>query len=162
MVKVVVDDRRGLVQESGSGNMVLDNVPLQLKSSGGSLALKSVSTDKNVAAATTLEYANAIPANSIVVGVKVTCITPAVRAGGPVNLTKIGLDGTDGAFDSGLTVDMKTAGTNAIIGAGPVDTAAGFKFYAAADDALLTFDNAPDGPSPVGVIRLTVYYHELS
>ena len=48
MVKVVVDASRGLVQESGSGNMVLDNVPLQVKSSGGSVALKSVSTDLNV------------------------------------------------------------------------------------------------------------------
>ena len=161
MVKVVVDDRRGLVQESGTGNMILEeNVALQVKSSGGSVALKSVSTDKNVAAATTLEYASAIPANSIVVGVKVTCITPAVRAGGAVNLTNIGLDGTADAFDTGLTVDMKTAGTSAIIGAGPVDTAAGFKFYAAADDALLTLSNAPD--DTVGVIRLTVYYHELS
>ncbi len=160
MVKVVVDDRRGLVQESGSGNMVLDNVPLQVKSNGGSVALKSVSTDLNVATATTLEYPSAIPANSIVVGVKVTCITPAVRAGGAVNLTDIGLDGTADAFDTSLTANMKIAGTSAIIGAGPVDTAAGFKFYAAADDALLTFSNAPD--DTVGVIRLTVYYYELS
>ena len=160
MVKVVVDDHRGLVQESGSGNMVLDNVPLQVKSSGGSVALKSVSTDLNVADATTLDFTDAIPANSIVVGVKVSVLVAAVRAGGVVQMTKIGLDGDDDAFDSSLTTDMKTVGTTAIIGAGPVDTAVGFKYYAAADTVRLTFGNAPD--DTVGKLRLTVYYHELS
>tara|TARA_Y100000592_G_C5408714_1_gene287004 strand:+ start:553 stop:1038 length:486 start_codon:yes stop_codon:yes gene_type:complete len=161
MVKVVVDDRRGLVQESGSGNMVLDNIPLQVKSSGGSVTVKSVSTDKNVATSTVQDYTDAIPANSIVVGVKVTCITPCV-AGGAVNLTDIGIvTGPDvDAFATGLTADMKTANTAAIIGGGPVDTGAGYKFYAAAESVRLTLSGAPSDTT--GVLRLTVYYYDLS
>lgn len=172
MPKVEVTNKKGLVQSPGGGDLVLKDAGLDcrdaatVRAAGGSIALKSVAHEKNVAAATTLDFADVIPADSIPLAFKVEVVTGAVRAGGACAITDIGLDSPGGgaadpdAFATGLSIDAKTVGAKDIAGGGPVDTAAGFKFWAATEGVRLTFNNAPD--DTVGKVRLTVYYYQLS
>ena len=167
MPKVEITNKKGLVQSAGGGDVVLKDGGLDLRESlktqaaGGSFALKAVSSDANVNAANALiDFAGAIPADSVVIAVKIEVLTAVAQAAEACTITKIGLDGDDDAFASGLSLDAETAGTKDIFGAGPVDTGAGFAFASAADTARVTLSHTPD--DAVGKLRLTVFYFQLS
>ena len=170
MPKVEITNKKGLVQSPGGGDVVLKDAGIDLRgeakviSGGGSIALKAASSEANTTAASVnVDFTDAIPADSIVVGLKLEVITAVTDADAdPCTISQIGiLTGPDtDAFATGLSLDAEAAGTVDIFGAGMADTGAGFKFYSAAETVRVTLASAADDTA--GKLRLTVYYYQLA
>ena len=172
MVKVVIDNAKGLVQSAGTGvtikngNVNITGVDesggLSLTNATGSTPLQLLSKRETITVAngstTADSSASFIPADCLVVAAAVSVVT-ASAGGNNVNITDIGTDGDADLFNeaAGNTLDINTAGgvmmgtSNAKVGS----------LFTAADAMRVTYGNIGT-QTTAAVLGITIWYYDLS
>jgi len=190
MVKVVIDDAKGLVQSAGGGVEVNNNLALN-----GATTLQGASTvrgDQGYASVSggtvvtlrckreTLTMANGttttdsaagfIPANSLVIACGLTIATPGAGGNHGVNITDWGLDGDADFFNvvnGGATIATDAAAGTAKIGCCDSNVSisdaqkAAAQFFLAADAVRLTHGNVGTQTTACQV-NVDLWYYDLS
>lgn len=115
MVKVIVDNNRGLVQETGTGSVeIRDSSGLKVFNPHMNAKLHVV-TGTGTAAddASTTTITDLVPAGSIVLCGEVTVET-ASAGGNSVNITSVGVTGDVDAFGGNMALDYNALGSNVL------------------------------------------------
>ena len=116
MVKVVIDNKRGLVQEGGTGPVdIRDQDGLKVFNPHMNAKLHIVTgTGTTADDATTTTITDLVPAGSIVLCGEVAVET-ASAGGSSVNITAVGVTGDTDAFGGNMALDLNTAGGSNIL-----------------------------------------------
>ncbi len=190
MVKVVVDDARGLVQSAGSGLTVSNSATLSgLTELSGLTSASNLSSTSHravqslgvpltlsskrqvvacTAATTTATTGNFIPAGAQVVAAAIAIVTAEDATGGSAStISDFGLDGDADFFNVAPTATLACASPAvAIMGLpDPNQTAAGGThpggYFAANDEAMITYNN-PGASDAKATVSVTIWYYDLS
>ena len=116
MVKVIVDNNRGLVQETGTGSVeIRDSSGLKVFNPHMNARLHVVTgTGTTADDATTTTITDLVPVGSIVLCGEVAVET-ASAGGNSVNITSVGVTGDVDAFGGNMALDLNTAaGSNVL------------------------------------------------